>query len=467
MTLVVAVIAVACVGLLSRRYTLIEFESYVTGNEEIDLERFAAFLTENYRQNGNWNNVQPLIERLGKTTDKWFILVDAERKPLAAAPTGLLKSDIQISPEHNMTWEQEEIADGARNLEQYALLRVPHADLRDAGGATVGTLYVAGAPSKAPSGVELFAASLNRTLLTAGAISAAIALLAAIFLSRRILRPVESLTAAVRQMEKGDLSRRVETASKDEIGELARAFNSMADNLARVERLRRNMVGDVAHELRTPLTNIRCHLEALQDKVVSPTPEIIDSLYEEALLLNRLIDDLQDLALVEAGQISLKPERLSVRNEAAQAVGAMRQSLENNGLTLRIDIPQDCPDVFADSKRFGQILRNLLNNAITHTFDGGKITVRARATGSRVEVTVEDTGSGIAAEDLPFVFERFYRADASRSRATGGAGLGLAIVRQIVEAHCGAIGIESETGRGTKIHFTLPTFAAPEKSPID
>ncbi|HSF39168.1 MAG TPA: ATP-binding protein, partial [Thermoanaerobaculia bacterium] len=263
-----------------------------------------------------------------------------------------------------------------------------------------------------------------------------------------------ALTAAARS---GDPDRRVEVPpGRDEIGELARAWNDLADRRATAERLRRNLVSDVAHELRSPLTNVRCQLEAIQDGLVRPEPAVIESLHEEALLLERLIDDLQDLALAEAGQLSLERRPLDVAEEVGQAVQALAPRTAERGLRVEVDVPADLPRADADPRRVAQILRNLLGNAVTHTPPGGAVRVRARAAESGVEVTVEDTGPGIPPEHLPFLFERFYRADASRSRETGGAGLGLAIVKQLAAAHGGRVWVESEVGRGAVFGFWLP-----------
>jgi two-component system sensor histidine kinase BaeS len=300
-----------------------------------------------------------------------------------------------------------------------------------------------------------FLASVNRTLLLVAVVAGLGAVLLILGLSRRILAPVEALTAAVRRMEAGDLSQRVDITSRDEIGELARAFNSMADGLARLEGLRRNMVTDVAHELRTPLSNIRGYLEAIQDGVVEPERGIIDSLYEEAMLLNHLVDDLQELSLAEAGQLKLERQPVALADIVDRAVEAIRPRAEVERVTVQVDLSEELL-VDVDPRRIGQVLRNLLENALTHTPPGGEIAVAARISDRWVEVSVRDTGSGIAAEDLPYVFERFYRSDRSRSRATGGAGLGLAIARQLVEAHGGDIWVESTPDEGSKFWFTLP-----------
>jgi signal transduction histidine kinase len=301
-----------------------------------------------------------------------------------------------------------------------------------------------------------FVSSVNRSLLIAIAVAGLVGLLLTWFLSQSILRPVDELTAAAKAMEKGDLSQRVTVRSKGELGELANAFNAMAEGLKRLEQLRRNMVTDVAHELRTPLSNVRGYLEALRDGVVEPTPEMIASIHEEAMLLNRLVDDLQELAMAEAGQLKLVRQPVSIQEVIEKAVLSVKPQANEKDVDLEVCLPDDLPRVEADAERMGQVLRNLLNNAVTNTPSGGQIRIQARAVDSQVEVSVQDNGLGISAEHLPFVFERFYRADQSRARSTGGAGLGLAIVKQLVEAQGGQVEIDSKVDVGTTVTFTSP-----------
>jgi signal transduction histidine kinase len=283
-----------------------------------------------------------------------------------------------------------------------------------------------------------------------------LALLLTLALSNRILKPVRELTRIANRMEKGDLSQRVRIRTKDEMGMLAHAFNTMADSLARSEQLRRNLVSDVAHELRTPLTNVRGYLEALKDGVIDPTGEMIASLYEESLLLSRLVVDLQELSLAEAGQLHLVRRPLALEEVIVKAVSSLQLQATNKQLALRVEMSPCLPRVEADAERVGQVLRNLVSNAITHTPPGGEIRIRARSINGEVLVSVDDTGEGIEEQHLPYIFERFYRADASRSRATGGTGLGLAIVKQVVEAHGGQVEAESAPGRGSSFTFSLP-----------
>jgi signal transduction histidine kinase len=320
-------------------------------------------------------------------------------------------------------------------------------------GDQVGTVF--DNPLASQSADQTLIESINRSLLVAAGGASLLALLLTLILSRRIVGPLESLTTAARQMEQGDLRQRVEVRGPAEIGQLAQAFNAMAESVARNEMLRRHMVSDVAHELRAPLTNIRGYLEFMLDGILEPDRETLSSAHQEAELLSRLINDLQELALAEAGQLHLERQPIVVNEVVETVVGPMRTQCTGQGLNLETHLP-DLPPVYADAERIGQVLRNLLNNAITYTAEGGTIAVSSRQTDGWVEVSVTDTGVGIVPEDLPYVFERFYRADKSRTRSTGGAGLGLAIVKQLVEAHDGRVWAKSEVGNGSTFSFTLP-----------
>jgi signal transduction histidine kinase len=278
-----------------------------------------------------------------------------------------------------------------------------------------------------------------------------------IFLSQRILSPVKALTQAARKLGQGDFSQRVGSKDKSEMGELSQAFDTMAENLQRNEQLRKNMVADVAHELRTPISNIKGYLEAVTDGVITPDADTIGKLSEEASLLTRLVEDLQELSLAEAGTLKLVFNEENIAGLITQTVIAIEVKARVKGLTLTAALPETLPKVNIDAHRIGQVLRNLLENAITHTQQGGTITISARQPeNSIIEVSVTDTGEGIPAEELSLIFERFYRVDKSRTRATGGSGLGLTIAKRLVEAHGGQITVQSEIGKGSRFTFTIP-----------
>jgi signal transduction histidine kinase len=274
-----------------------------------------------------------------------------------------------------------------------------------------------------------FKKSVNRSLIAGVAVAALLAIVVMMTLFRRVFAPVEELTRGARALADGKLDARVDVRGRDEVAELASAFNGMAEALERNEKARRNMVSDVAHELRTPLQNIRAQIEAVQDGVMQADAKWLASIEEDAALLARLVDDLQQLSLAEAGRLRLEIEEIEIAELVERAVSGLVFA------NLLRDVPRGLV-VRVDAQRMVQVLRNLLVNAIAHA----KSTVEIRATAN--EIRVIDDGSGVPPEHAEKIFDRFYRADASRSRATGGAGLGLAIAKELVELHGGKIWYE-------------------------
>ncbi|MER6099433.1 ATP-binding protein [Streptomyces sp. NPDC001728] len=299
---------------------------------------------------------------------------------------------------------------------------------------------------------------------------AAAALACALLLSRAVLRPVRALTAASQGLGEGDLGRRVPAAGRNEIATLGRSFNRMADSLQDSEERQRRLVGDIAHELRTPLANLRGYLEALRDGVLTADAELLESLHEEVLLQQRIVDDLQDLALAEAGALTYHRGPLDGRElvEACRTAHSARAAAA--GVTLRVvGAGPGTVRLHGDPDRLRQALGNLVGNAVRHTAPGGTVTLtlegvegpeRAVGPGGVARIAVRDTGHGIPAADLPHLFDRFWRADAARGRATGGSGLGLSIARQIVADHDGTVEVTSEVGVGSVFTVVLRTGAA-------
>jgi signal transduction histidine kinase len=456
--LTISAIAIGIVGFLSSRVTSTEFQRFVSTEELSGVERAGDILIDHYKTSSNWSDVQSTLDRIAGIADRRLMLLDPKRNIIATSPADM-KSSLQIGPNNQFTMHVVERDDGRVLENVIVLVNPPHAELISKQGESIGTLYSIRTPRDRPRGDPGFVGSVNRSLAIAGGVSLVCALLLVLVFSRRILGPVEALTTAARRMERGDLSQRVQAKSKDEIGELAGAFNSMADSLARAEQLRRNMVSDVAHELRTPLTNLRAQIEAIQDGLASASAATVTSLHEEAMLLSALVDDLQELALADAGQLRLNRVPSNISDLIQQVAKSFDAQAREKRIELVATSESDIPSVHADSKRIAQVIRNLLSNAIRHTPTGGRVELSASTRDSVVEVTVHDTGPGIAAEQLPFLFERFYRTDDSRDRATGGAGLGLAIVKQLVESHSGRVSVESEIGRGSLFRFTIPIEA--------
>ena len=299
---------------------------------------------------------------------------------------------------------------------------------------------------------------VDRSLFWAGIGAAALGAAAVWLLSRRALAPLKNLGAAARRLGQGDLSQRAATAGPSEIRQLAHNFNQMAAGLEAAERHRRNLTADVAHELRTPLSNIQGYLEAIKDGLIQPTPETIDTIHGQAMHLSRLVEDLRLLAQVDAGALELQRTPTRIDELLQSCLEAVRPRADAKGVALALEADAALPEGEVDATRLAQVAGNLLENAITHTPPGGRVTVSARADGGVIEISVADTGQGIAPEDLPRIFDRFYRADPSRARATGGAGLGLTIARRLTEAHGGSIAAQSAPGRGSRFTLRLPLY---------
>ena len=304
------------------------------------------------------------------------------------------------------------------------------------------------------------AAGLTRRLLIALSVVVLGAAAVTALVARRVLGPVRALRDAAESMAAGRLDTRVPETGDDELSALARAFNSMAHALGEQERLKRDLTNDIAHELRTPLTDLRCHVEALQDGVVAAQPGTLAQLHGQIAHLQRLVDDLGDLARTEARQLRLEPESVNVGDIVAQAIQQAAPRAAALGVRVESRVTDAAMVVWGDRARVLQVLSNLLDNALAHTPPDGTVTFAARRDARDTIIEVRDTGEGIAGEHLPHVFDRFYRADPSRSRATGGAGLGLAIARQVVEASGGRITAASEPGAGTTFEVRWPSFTA-------
>ena len=305
---------------------------------------------------------------------------------------------------------------------------------------------------------QLFTNAVNRSLILSSIAATVIALLLGVVFSRRLTRPIKELTVATKRVAQGNLDEAVTVRSEDEIGELSQAFNQMGRDLAASQQARRQMTADIAHDLRTPLSVIRGHAEGLKDGVLPPTEETFSIIHDESLRLNRLIEDLRTLSLADAGELPLSLYPVAPTALLKRAVAAHAPLAEDQSVTLSVEADARLPELNVDADRIAQVLDNLLGNALRHTPAGGRVVVGAAVADDAVALTVRDNGEGISAEDLPNIFNRFYRADKSRQRADGGSrsGLGLAISKSVVEQHGGQLTAKSELGNGTIFTITLP-----------
>jgi signal transduction histidine kinase len=310
-------------------------------------------------------------------------------------------------------------------------------------------------------GMAQFVATFWWQLLLAGAVAAFIALFLARILARGMTQPLRDMAQASSGMSRGDYRQRVRVRSRDEVGQLAEAFNTMAGEMEGLERLRRDLVANVSHELKTPISALRAHLENLLDGVEEPNPAVLTVMLTQTERLSRLIQQLLDLSRLESGDLPLELEPVRLGPLVDRVIREVEVARPDHRLAARNVVPVDLPPVEADRERIHQVLFNLLDNAFRFTPHGGNVTVSAVHRDGSCEVTVEDTGPGIPAEHLGLIFERFYRVDASRSRDDGGTGIGLAIARSVVEAHGGRIWAENREGGGSRFRFALPVDGRP------
>ncbi len=275
-------------------------------------------------------------------------------------------------------------------------------------------------------------------------------------IARYVTAPLRQLSDAASRVGAGDLAQHVPVPSDDDLGNLAAAFNTMTSDLRRLEESRRHLVADIAHELGTPLSVLQANLEGMLDGVVDATPDRLAALHTQVRLLVRLVEDLRDLSLAQAGRLPLDRRPVDLAGLVVNAAAAISLSAAEKGVTVERQIATGLPRLVADRERLMQIVHNLLDNAIRHTPAGGVVTLGLEAIGDAVHLWVRDTGAGIPPGDVERVFDRFHRLDASRSRASGGSGLGLAIVKSLVEAHGGQVTVTSTLGQGSTFTVVLP-----------
>jgi two-component system sensor histidine kinase BaeS len=431
----------AALGLFTRATVRRELDHFLVRQGDLATARAVARIEAHHRAHGSWDGVAPLLARVLAEERLRTLIVDARGAVLARHPEELGTWTVTPRPEGGVALSRR-----SAGSDQQLVLRGPLA--RTPGG----DVYLL--PLREPEPGGGLPRAVDRWLLSglAAALVAALALAASVV--RRVLAPVGELTVGARALAAGRPGVRVPAVRRDELGELARSFNAMAEALERNEAVRRDLVSDVAHELRTPLAAVRASIEAAQDGLVAADAALLASLHEEVLGLARLVDDLQQLSLAQAGALRVEAGDVALAEAAARAVDAVRPEAARRGLALRLEVPAGLA-ARADPDRLLQVVRNLVANALVHA--RAEIVVAAAARDGRVELRVADDGPGVPPEAAPRVFDRFFRADASRSRATGGSGLGLAIARQLAGLMGGTLALENRPGAGATFVLTLPS----------
>jgi two-component system sensor histidine kinase BaeS len=481
--LVLSYLAVTLGAILVLAFAVaIAVQGYFISAERSDLQRRAEFQAQHiefdYQQAGaTWNNFTP---QMVATSDPVLLdIVDSRGNLLyCGQPVFLLKgncSDPTLRQALNQSLQGKEVDGNLQVTTQEGSFASLYVSIPlQYNGQIIGAMFLS-APESYPPG---FLEQVNQAIIIAGFLVALIVMLFSLFLARSLTRPLESLTRAAEQMKQGKYTQRVEPPkSQDELGQLAQTFNAMADTieadvneLRRQDQVRLDLLANIAHDLATPLTAIQGFSEALADDVITdPTArqETAQRIAREVQRLRRLVADVQQMSSLETGHTRLDLAPLDMHTLVNETLAVIEPECEQMGITLSNTIAPNTPLVLADSDRITQVLLNLLDNARRHTPRDGKITVGATPVDKSLRVWISDTGAGINPEDLPHIFERFYRADRSRTGATGGSGLGLSIVRAIITAHNGTIKAESSPGRGTRITFTLPLAERPSMQGSD
>jgi len=436
----VAAISALAVAVLATSVASNQFQQYVARRDTLTQSGLLDSLAAYYETTGSWRGVEAVLAQFsGRGQGRG-------RPPLLLADaTGSIVYD-------------------ERNQRTGTTLTTSERDSSlpvEMNGTTAGYLLLGtqGRGSLATTEQD-FLDQLQNTLLVAALIAAGLGIAIGLVISRTVSRPLSQLAQAARAFAAHNWDQRVKVGGTEEVAEVSFAFNAMADSLQQAETLRRNLMADVAHELRTPLTVLQGNLRAMLDGVYPLERGEIATLYDETRLLNRLVDDLRELALAEAGQLKLNLQSIDLAALIGSTVANFMPVVEERGLTLEAKIDRPV-EVRADPDRVAQVLRNLIANALWHTPPQGRIAVEARPSERGWRISVTDTGEGIAPEDLPRVFDRFYRAARPRTRHNGGSGLGLAIAKSLVDAMGGQIGVESELGQGSCFWFTLPRGTTP------
>jgi two-component system, OmpR family, sensor histidine kinase BaeS len=442
----VVLVSVASVVLVLWRTTQREVDTFMFRGGMVGAEQMVNALEGYYRRNGSWEGVKTYFHHN---------LIPGRRTGQMMRPgMGSMNPRLRLynSSGELMADTGELGASGQLHEEE----KYETITLRS-GRAVIGYLLYEGGMAFTQGDQINLLARLNRAALTAASVGVALSFLLAGLLSYQLARPIHELKEGADRLAAGDLSLRVSVQGDAEVASLGVAFNKMATSLQKVEGNRRAMTADIAHELRTPLSVQRAHLEALQDGIYELNAVNLEPVLAQNLLLTRLVEDLRTLALAEAGQLTLHKTLVDLQALTKRTAERFSPQASENQVAIRFEEPQKAiPPVFGDPGRLEQLIGNILTNALSHTPAGGLVTLAVGFTADEASILVRDTGPGISEEALPRIFERFYRADPSRSREEGGSGLGLSIARQLARAHSGDLTAANHFEGGAVFTLTMP-----------
>ena len=433
----IGIVSVTIIFMTARWNTRTEFIRFLSDQNRTDI---IAALTEYYEEKGTWEGAEII----------WYQPQGGHQQPGFGPPRRMpftltdQNGIVLISNEHYRVGDKVSSSDLKNGVEITE------------NGKVVGVLVPMPGPFEGQPRELEFIDRINITLFYGALIGAVIALLLGIFLSRSLTRPIRELTRATHAVSEGDLTQQVPVRSKDELGELARAFNKMSSELSHSINTRKQMTADIAHELRTPLSLILGHAEAVHDGVLPPSRENFEIIREEATRLEHLVNDLRTLSLADAGELSIQLQIIEPVRLLNEVAALYQYQTQKKNITFELNAAPNLPNIEVDPGRMTQVLTNILDNAMRHTPEGGRIVLAAKEVDDMVELSVQDSGPGLSVEDIDRIFDRFYRTDIARQREDGGSGLGLAIAKSIVQAHGGQLLAESEPGAGLKVKVRLP-----------
>jgi two-component system, OmpR family, sensor histidine kinase BaeS len=432
--LLVSLISIGTMVVLTRFSTRREFDKFVSNQYQAEL---VESLGNYYQENNSWDGVD--LAHIGHMPNQMGY---------AGQPSNFCVTNLDgIVVRGSFSHEAGDVV-SAETLENAISIKADE--------KTVGYLLIERPPDRRDPMQDEFSKRIDFSLLVTGIGTIVMAFLFGTLISQGITKPIRELTSATHAMASGKLGQQVTVRSKDEIGELAQSFNKMNDDLARSFNLRKQMTADIAHELRTPLSLIIGHAEGVHDGVLQPSRENFEIIREEAERLEKMVNDLRTLSLADAGELSLEFQPVDINKLLGDIKTHYMVQLNQKRITLDLEPDSDILQVDLDAIRFSQVLMNILDNEIRYTPEEGRIIIATKQLKNEMQITIQDSGEGVTPEEASHLFDRFYRADESRTRDDGGSGLGLAIAKSIVEMHHGKIWAESEKGKGLRTIIQLP-----------